>query len=105
MIPLALVPLVITGGDAIAVPVPERKIMIVRSRKSLPVTTDMLPLAEPVPRGENVTDKLVLCSGAKVIGKLGPAKLNPVPETDACEMLIYRLLVLVTEVERVLLLP
>jgi hypothetical protein len=105
MVPLALEPLVITGGDAIAVPVPERKIMIVRSRKSLPVMTDMLPLVEPIPRGANVTDKLALCSGPKVIGNVGPLKLNPVPETDACEMVIDRLLVLVTEVERVLLLP
>jgi len=47
----------------------------------------------------------MLCSGAKVIGKPGLLTLNPVPETDACEMVICLLLLLVTEVDSVLLLP
>jgi hypothetical protein len=105
-VPMAAVELVITGGEVIAVPVPapERKI-VSRSRKPLSVAIDKLPLAEPVVCGANVTEKLMLCCGAKVIGRLGPLKLNPVPETDACEIVICRLLVLVNEVERVLLLP
>jgi len=40
-----------------------------------------------------------------VIGKLGPLKLNPVPVTDACEMVMFDLLLLLTETESVLLLP
>jgi len=103
-VPLAAVELLITGGEAIAVPAPERKIAL-RSRKLVSVAIDKLPLAEPVAWGANVTEKLMLCCGAKVIGKLGPLKLNPGPETDACEIVICRLLVLVNEVERVLLLP
>ena len=103
MVPLAAVELVITGGEVIAVPAPERKIVL-RSRK-LESAIDKLPLAEPVAWGANVTERLMLSCGAKVIGKLGPLNLNPGPETDACEIVICRLLVLVNGVERVLLLP
>jgi len=103
MEPLAAVELVITGGEVIAVPAPERKIVL-RSRK-LESAIDKLPLAEPVAWGANVTERLMLSCGAKVIGKLGPLNLNPGPETDACEIVICRLLVLVNGVERVLLLP
>ena len=81
--------------------------MRVQARSSLPrsVTTDMLPCAAPAAWGAKLTERLVLCSGARVIGKLGPLKLNPVPETDTCEMVIFRLLVLRAEVQIVLLLP
>ena len=74
-------------------------------RNLVSVATDKLPLAEPVTWGANVTEKLMLSCGARVIGKLGPLKLNPAPETDACETVICRLPVLVNEVERVLRLP
>ena len=34
-----------------------------------------------------------------MIGKVGPLKLNPVPATDACEMVMFDLLVLLIEVD------
>jgi hypothetical protein len=79
--------------------------VLVQSLKSTKVTIDRRPLAEPVVWGANVTERLRLSSGAKVIGQLGPLRLNPVPETDVCEMVISLLLLLVTEVDSVLLLP
>src|SRR2546426_11447089 len=39
------------------------------------------------------------------MGKLGLLKLNPVPAADACEMVMFDLLALLTEIESVLLLP
>ena len=42
-----------------------------------------LPLRVPAVCGEKETDKFAVCCGAKVIGRLGPAKLKPVPDTAA----------------------
>jgi hypothetical protein len=110
-VPLAVVVLAIAGGEPIVLPVPEpeREIVLAcvlaQARKPIMVTTDRLPLVGPVAWGAKVTERLMLWSGARMIGKLGPLKLKPVPETDACEMVMYLLLVLVTEVDSVLLLP
>jgi len=45
--------------------------------------TVRVPLRLPAVWGTKETDKLTVCCGATVIGGLGPAKLNPVPETVA----------------------
>lgn len=42
--------------------------------------TAMLPLLVPAVCGVKETDSVVPCRGAKVMGRLGPAKLNPVPD-------------------------
>ena len=108
---LALVALVIAGGDPAVVPVPKREIVLVldhtpRDHPPISATTDRLPLALPVACGANVTERLMLSSAARVMGKLGLLKLNAVPETDTCEMVMDLLrLVLVSDVESVLLLP
>ena len=93
------------------VPVPESGIVVVLERclPLLPIgvqlTTDMPPLAPPLACGEKVTDKLALCSGCRVIGKSGPAKLNPAPLTVACEIVRFDLPLLLTAIDNVLLLP
>lgn len=45
--------------------------------------TVKLPIAFPTVIGANATDMLMDFCGAKVTGKVGPARLKPVPETDA----------------------
>lgn len=45
--------------------------------------TFRLPVMLPEVWGVKETDKLALCCGATVKGRLGPAKPNPVPETVA----------------------
>jgi hypothetical protein len=93
------------------VPIPEREIVVLLERclPLLPievhVTTDMLPLALPLACGAKATDKLALCCGARVIGKVGPVKLNPAPETVACEMVRFDLPLLLAAIDNALLLP
>ena len=93
------------------VPVPEREMLLLLDRcfPLLPigfkVATDMLPLALPLPWGAKVTDKPAICCGARVMGKVEPAKLNPVPVTVACAMVRFVLPVLVSATDTVLLLP
>ena len=64
-----------------------------------------LPLTLPAVRGANETDKFALCWGATAMGRLGPEKLNPVPETVACEIVTVCLPVLVTATGLIKLLP
>ena len=93
------------------VPVPAREMVLLLERCfpplpiGLTVTTDVLPLALPVACGANVTDKLALCCGVRVMDKLGPAKLNPAQVTVACAMVRFVLPVLVSATDTVLLLP
>ena len=93
------------------VPVPAREMLLLLERCfpllpiGLTVATDVLPLALPVACGANVTDKLALCCGARVMGKFGPAKLNPAPVTVACAMVRFDLPLLFTVIDNVLLLP
>jgi len=91
--------------------VPERRIVVLLERclPLLPIavqlTTDMLPVALPLVCGENITDKLALRCGSRVIGKPGPAKPNPAPMTVACEMVRFDLPLLPTAINNVRLLP
>jgi len=91
--------------------VPERRIVVLLERclplLPMPVqlTTDTLPVALPLVCGENITDKLALPCGSRVIGKPGPAKLNPIPVTVACEMVRFDLPLLLTAINNVRLLP
>src|ERR1700751_2370740 len=48
--------------------------------------TVRLPLAVPVAIGAKVTVNDVLCPAARVIGSESPTRLNPVPVTDADEI-------------------
>ena len=92
-------------------PIPEREIVVLLERclPLLPigvqVTTDMLPLAVPLACGAKVTDKFALCCGAKVIGKPRLVKLNPAPETAACEMVRFDFPLLLAAIDSVPLLP
>lgn len=68
------------------VPVPERAAVMVPEWPALwppqyaKHETTMLPLLVPAVCGVKETDSVVRCSGAKVMGRLGPAKLNPGPD-------------------------
>ena len=91
--------------------VPERRIVVLLERclPLLPIavqlTTDMLPVALPLVCGENITDKLALRWGSRVIGRPGPAKPNPAPVTVACEIVRFDLPLLLTAINNVRLLP
>ena len=63
------------------------------------------PLKLPAACGENVTFKLVDCGGDKVTARLGPAKMKPVPEATACEIVRVDFPVLLTATGTVALLP
>jgi len=104
-------PVVAEVADSEFDAVPERRIVVLLERclPLLPITvqltTDMLPLALAPVCGENITDKLALLCGSRVIGKPGPAKLNPAPVTVACEMVRFDLPLLLTAINNVRLLP
>ena len=55
-----------------------------------------LPASVPAAGGENVTLKLLLWPGGRLIGRAGPEMLKPVPVTLACVMLSAAVPVLVT---------
>src|SRR5579859_248528 len=55
-----------------------------------------VPLTLPAIWGANETLSPALCRGPTVMGRRGPAKLNPVPETAVAEMVTVCLPVLVT---------
>ena len=63
------------------------------------------PTMLPAVCGANEIDKLPLCCGATVMGRLGPTKLNPLPVTVACEMVTVCLPVFVTATGIITLLP
>jgi len=65
----------------------------------------MLPLAFPDACGANVTERLALCCGAIVSGRLGPANVKLVPETRACEIVTFDLPPLLTVIGTMRLLP
>ena len=67
--------------------------------------TFKLPVTLPAVWGAKETDKLALCCGATVMGRLGPAKLNPVPEIVALESVTLCLPVLLTATGMITLLP
>src|ERR1700746_2298746 len=69
------------------------------------LASDILPLVLPLAWGEKVSDKVAACCGPRVIGCHGPAKLNPVPLTLACEMVRFDLPPLLAVTDKVLLLP
>src|SRR5262245_25388161 len=91
-------------------PVPER-VIVVLLECCLPLlptgfklASDILPLILPPAWGAKVTDKVAACCGPRVIGKPGPAKMNPVPLTSACEMVRFDLPLLLAVTDKVLLL-
>jgi len=63
-----------------------------------------VPVALPPAGGVKATDRLVVFCGARMIGRVGPAKLKPAPETTAFEMarLNFVLFVMVTGLIRLL---
>jgi len=63
------------------------------------------PLAAPLAVGANSTVKDVLCPALNVIGTVRPFRLNPLPLTEAAEMVSAVPPVLVNVSERLLLLP
>jgi hypothetical protein len=63
------------------------------------------PLTAPAASGEKDTEKLAVRRGEIEIGSVGPANLNPVPETVAVEMVIVTLSELVTATGMIRLLP
>jgi hypothetical protein len=63
------------------------------------------PMMLPVVCGANDIDKLTFFCGATVMGRLGPTKLNPLPETVACEIVMVCLPVFVTATGTIALLP
>jgi hypothetical protein len=92
------------------IPVPER-VIVVLLECCLPllpigfkVARYILPLTLPLAWGAKVTDKVAVRCGPRVIGKPGPAKLNPVPLTLACEIVTFDLPLLLTTMDKVLLL-
>jgi len=64
-----------------------------------------VPVALPAACGVKLTDTLAVFCGATVMGRVGPAKVKPVPETDACEMVRLNLVVLVMLTGLIKLLP
>lgn len=65
----------------------------------------MLPLTLPAAWGAKETDKLVVCFGHSVIGRLGPAKLKPVPDIVTRETVMFDLPVLLTLTGMIWVLP
>jgi hypothetical protein len=63
------------------------------------------PMMLPAVCGANNIDKLMVFCGATVIGRLGPTKLNPLPETVACEIMMVCLPVFVTATGTITLFP
>lgn len=76
-----------------ASPVPDSAIDSVGLGASEVIVT--LPLALPVAKGANVTVKVVLCAALSATGAVIPLSLNPVPLTEACEILTVDALLLV----------
>ncbi len=64
-----------------------------------------LPATAPAACGANDTDRLALPFEGIEIGRLGPTKLNPLPDVVACEIIIVYLLELVIEMGMIRLLP
>jgi hypothetical protein len=48
------------------------------------LTMATLPVTPPAAAGLNFTENVVLCDGPRVVGKVSPLALNPVPVTVAC---------------------
>ncbi len=84
-------------------PVPERGIVSEEFEALLVMTK--LPVADPADFGANVTVKVVLWLADKVSGKVGPLRLNPVPDMEAWEILTLLGPGLVTVIFCVLLAP
>src|SRR5882757_6845767 len=64
-----------------------------------------LPLLLPAARGVNTALNVALCPAPTAMGRFGPLKLNPVPVTEALEMVTAEPPVLVTVTATDLLLP
>ena len=65
----------------------------------------MLPPTLPVAWGAKETDKFAFCFGDRVMGKLGPAKLKPVPDIATREMVRFVLPVLTMPTGTIWMLP
>ena len=81
-------------------PVPDTAIVRLESEVML-----TLPLAAPLVVGANSTVKEVLCPAFNVTGTVSPLRLNPLPLTEAAEMVRAVPPTLVRVSERLLLLP
>jgi hypothetical protein len=64
-----------------------------------------VPLALPAARGEKVAVNVVLCDALRASGVVMPLNLNPVPLTEACEMLTVAPVLLVNVMVWLLWLP
>src|SRR5882672_1388589 len=64
-----------------------------------------LPLLLPAANGVNTALNVVLCPAPTVTGRFGPLKLNPLPVTEALEMVTLEPPVFVTVTATVLLPP
>ena len=67
--------------------------------------TAMLPLVVPAVCGAKETERIVPCRGSKVRGRLGPAKLNPVPDVVTSEIVTVDFPLLVTPSGTIRVLP
>ena len=72
----------LTANWPATVAVPAR--VIVRVGLEASETTEIDPVALPPEVGLNAAPKVKLCPGFKVMGRVNPVTLKPVPETWAC---------------------
>ena len=95
--------------EVVATPESWIVVVFVFARPLLPdvdaATTAKAPLAVPAVWGANVTSRFALCRGARLKGRTGPPKLNPLPLTVAPVTVRVFLPLLLTLAANVLLLP
>jgi hypothetical protein len=75
-------------------PVPERPMF--NGEPGASETIARVPFAAPPTVGEKVTVNVALCPAVRVVGRLGPVKLNPVPVAEAVEIVTVTVPVFVT---------